>query len=77
MFSRQQCNNENGVRIEKLSIFAQIAWPFGKPIREDSFDKMDMEVAHWFVLNNCDETITYLDEHEELMKWEHPAHLYA
>ncbi|XP_050103345.1 uncharacterized protein LOC126583093 [Malus sylvestris] len=38
---------------------------------------MDIEVAHWFVLNNCDETITYLDEHEELMKREHHSHLYA
>ncbi|KAM1533176.1 hypothetical protein ACFX10_007107 [Malus domestica] len=36
-----------------------------------------MEVTHWFVLNNCDKTITYLDEHEELMKWEHSSHLYA
>ncbi|CAL8168007.1 unnamed protein product [Prunus armeniaca] len=36
-----------------------------------------MEVAHWFVLNNCDEIIAYLDEHEEMMKREHPSHLYA
>ncbi|KAM1397065.1 hypothetical protein ACFX2I_014685 [Malus domestica] len=38
---------------------------------------MNMEVAHWFILNNCDETIAYLDKHEELMKREHPSHLYA
>ena len=36
-----------------------------------------MEVAHWFVLNNCDETMAYLDGHEEMMKREHPSHLYA
>ncbi|CAL9001604.1 unnamed protein product [Prunus brigantina] len=36
-----------------------------------------MEVAHWFVLNNCDEIMAYLDEHEEMMKREHPSHLYA
>ncbi|BBH05387.1 hypothetical protein Prudu_016756 [Prunus dulcis] len=35
------------------------------------------EVAHWFVLNNCDEIMAYLDEHEEIMKREHPLHLYA
>ncbi|CAL8136467.1 unnamed protein product [Prunus armeniaca] len=36
-----------------------------------------MEVAHWFVLNNCDEIMTYLDEHEEMIKREHPSHLYG
>ena len=36
-----------------------------------------MEVAHWFVLNNCDEIMAYLDEHEEMMKREHPSHLVA
>ncbi|BBN68313.1 hypothetical protein Prudu_373S000400, partial [Prunus dulcis] len=34
-------------------------------------------VAHWFVLNNCDEIMAYLDEHEEMMKREHPSHLVA
>ncbi|KAM3014880.1 hypothetical protein FF2_027528 [Malus domestica] len=76
-FNRQQRNNDGGVKSEKLSVFAQIARPFGDPIRRGSFDKMDMEVAHWFVLNNCDETLTYPDEHEELIKQEHPSHLYA
>ncbi|KAB2626940.1 pentatricopeptide repeat-containing protein [Pyrus ussuriensis x Pyrus communis] len=36
-----------------------------------------MQVAHLFVLNNCDEIIEYLDEHEKLMKREHHSHLYA
>ncbi|CAL8105212.1 unnamed protein product [Prunus armeniaca] len=36
-----------------------------------------MEVMHWFVLNNCDEIMAYLVEHEEMMKREHPSHLYA
>ena len=36
-----------------------------------------MEVAHWFVLNNCDEITAYLEEHEDMMKREHPSHLYA
>ncbi|BBH02416.1 hypothetical protein Prudu_012962 [Prunus dulcis] len=35
------------------------------------------EVAHWFVLNNCDEIMAYLDEHEQMMKREHPSHLVA
>ncbi|KAM2151331.1 hypothetical protein ACFX1R_045788 [Malus domestica] len=38
---------------------------------------MDMEVTHSFVLNNCDKAITYLDEHERLMKRELPSHLYV
>ncbi|CAL2253812.1 unnamed protein product [Prunus armeniaca] len=36
-----------------------------------------MEVAQWFILNNCDEIMAYLDEHEEMMKQEHPSHLYT
>jgi hypothetical protein len=76
-FNRPQRNNDGGVRKEKLSVFAQSARPFGDPGRGESFSRKDMEVAHWFVLNNCDEIIAYLDEHEEMMKREHPSHLYA
>ncbi|CAL8085195.1 unnamed protein product [Prunus armeniaca] len=76
-FNRPRRNNDRGVRNEKLSIFAQSARPFGYPGRGESFSKNDIEVAHWFVLNNCDEIMAYLDEHEEMMKREHPSHLYA
>ncbi|BBN68203.1 hypothetical protein Prudu_329S000900 [Prunus dulcis] len=55
----------------------EIARPFGDPGRGESFSRNDMEVAHWFVLNNCDEIMAYLDEHEEMMKREHPSHLVA
>ncbi|CAL2246728.1 unnamed protein product [Prunus armeniaca] len=76
-FNRPQRNNDGGVRNEKLSVFAQGARPFGDPARGESFSINDMEVAHWFVLNNCDEIMAYLDEHKEMMKREHPSHLYA
>ncbi|CAL8991862.1 unnamed protein product [Prunus brigantina] len=76
-FNRPQRNNDGGLRNETLSVFAQSARPFGDPVRGESFSRNDMEVAHWFVLNNCDEIISYLDEHEEMMKQEHPSHLYA
>ena len=36
-----------------------------------------MEVAHWFILNNSDETIIYLAEHEQMIKRDYPSHLYA
>ncbi|CAN6704834.1 unnamed protein product [Malus baccata var. baccata] len=42
-FNRPQRNNDCGVRKEKLSIFAQIARPFGDPIKGESFTKNDME----------------------------------
>ncbi|BBN68948.1 transposable element gene [Prunus dulcis] len=74
-FNRPQRNNDGGMRKEKLSVFAQSARPFGDPGRGESFSRNDMEVAHWFVLNNCDEIMAYLDEHEEMMKREHPSHL--
>ncbi|CAL2265623.1 unnamed protein product [Prunus armeniaca] len=77
VFNRPQRNNNGSVRNEKLSVFAQRARPFGDPVRGESFFRNDMEVAHWFVLNNCDEIMTYLDEHEEMMKREHPSYLYA
>ncbi|XP_048422805.1 uncharacterized protein LOC103937304 [Pyrus x bretschneideri] len=76
-FNRPQRNNDNGVRKEKLYVFAQIARPFGEPVKGESFTKKDMEVAHWFILNNCDEVLPYLEEHERLMKREHHSHLYA
>ncbi|BBH02706.1 transposable element gene [Prunus dulcis] len=68
-FNRPQRNNDGGMRKEKLSVFAQSARPFGDPDEES--------LAHWFVLNNCDEIMAYLDEHEEMMKREHPSHLVA
>ncbi|BBN69141.1 hypothetical protein Prudu_771S000200 [Prunus dulcis] len=67
---------EAWVQYESLT-FCGIARPFGYPVRGESFSRNDMEVAHWFVLNNCDEIMAYLDEHEEMMKREHPSHLYA
>ncbi|KAI5342811.1 hypothetical protein L3X38_010687 [Prunus dulcis] len=76
-FNHPQRNNDRGMRKEKLSVFAQSARPFGDPGRGESFSRNDMEVAHWFVLNNCDEIMAYLDEHEEMMKREHPSHLVA
>ncbi|KAI5339172.1 hypothetical protein L3X38_018444 [Prunus dulcis] len=76
-FNRPQRNNDGGMRKEKLSVFAQSARPFGDPGRRESFSRNDMEVAHWFVLNNCDEIMAYLDEHEEMIKREHPSHLVA
>ncbi|CAL2228419.1 unnamed protein product [Prunus armeniaca] len=76
-FNRPQRNNDGGVRNEKLSVYAQSARPFEDLVRGESFSINDMEVAYWFVLNNCDEIMAYLDEHEEMMKREHPSHLYA
>ncbi|CAL8107414.1 unnamed protein product [Prunus armeniaca] len=77
VFNRPQRNHDGGMRNEKLSVFAQSARPFGDPGRRESFSRNDMEVAHWFVLNNCDEIMGYLYEHEEMMKREHPSHLVA
>ncbi|CAL9005872.1 unnamed protein product [Prunus brigantina] len=77
VFNRPQRNHDGGMRNEKLSVFAQSARPFGDPGRGESFSRNDMEVAHWFILNNCDEIMGYLYEHEEMMKREHPSHLVA
>ena len=38
-FNRPQRNNDSGVRKEKLSVFAQIARPFGDPVKGESFTK--------------------------------------
>ncbi|CAL8991373.1 unnamed protein product [Prunus brigantina] len=77
VFNRPQRNHDGGMRNEKLSVFAQSARPFGDLGRGESFSRNDMEVAHWFILNNCDEIMGYLYEHEEMMKREHPLHLVA
>ncbi|BBH05146.1 hypothetical protein Prudu_016453 [Prunus dulcis] len=70
-FNRPQ-NNDGGMRKEKLSVFAK-AHALWRSWTRESFSRNDMEVAHWFVLNNCDEIMAYLDEHEEMMKREHPS----
>lgn len=75
VFNRPHLNNEGGVRKQKLFVFAQIALPFGELVQGDSFIEGDMQVAQWFVLNNCDKIIEYLDEQEKLMKREHLSHL--
>ncbi|CAL8134261.1 unnamed protein product [Prunus armeniaca] len=67
---------EAWVQYESLT-FCGIARPFGDPGRGESFSRNDMEVAQWFILNNCDEIMGYLYEHEEMMKREHPSHLVA
>ncbi|BBN69962.1 hypothetical protein Prudu_1293S000100 [Prunus dulcis] len=41
-FNRPQCNNDGGMRKEKLSVFAQSARPFGYPGRGESFSRNDM-----------------------------------
>ncbi|KAB2626599.1 hypothetical protein D8674_020217 [Pyrus ussuriensis x Pyrus communis] len=61
-FNRPQRNNDGGVRKEKLSVFAQIARPFGDPVKGESFTKKDMEIAHWFILNNLNTTRHWYDE---------------
>ncbi|BBH02368.1 hypothetical protein Prudu_012908 [Prunus dulcis] len=65
-FNRPQRNNDGGMR-KKLSVFKA----------HDPLEILDEESPHWFVLNNCDEIMAYLDEHEEMMKREHPSHLVA
>ncbi|BBH05122.1 Ankyrin repeat family protein [Prunus dulcis] len=64
-FNRPQRNNDEGMRKEKLSVFAQSARPFGDLGRGESFSRNDMEI------------MAYLDEHEEMMKREYPSHLVA
>ncbi|CAL2238199.1 unnamed protein product [Prunus armeniaca] len=68
VFNCPQCNHNGGMRNEKLSVFAQNARPFVDPGRGESFSRNDMELAHWFVLNTCEEIMAYLYEHEEMMK---------
>ncbi|CAL8119805.1 unnamed protein product [Prunus armeniaca] len=77
IFDRPQRNHDGGMRNEKLYVFAQRARPFGDPGRGESFSRNDVEVAHWFVQNNCDEIMGYLYDHEKMMKREHPSHLVA
>ncbi|CAL2228326.1 unnamed protein product [Prunus armeniaca] len=43
-FNHPQRNNDEGVRNEKLSVFAQRARPFGDPVQGESFSINDMEV---------------------------------
>lgn len=72
-FNRPQRNDDGGEKNETLSVFSQITRPFGEaPKSAVEFSKHDMEVAHWFILNNCEEVDSLRIEHEELMKRDYP-----
>ncbi|CAH9124429.1 unnamed protein product [Cuscuta epithymum] len=65
-FNKSERNFDGGPRHEKLSVFAQPS----RPIMSCSsipFSSSDMEVAHWFILTNCDEVIPFLEEHKAIM----------
>ena len=50
---------EDEQNVDKLSIFSQKACPFGgKSLIE--IHGHDLEVAHWYILNNCEELQPYL-----------------
>ena len=59
-FSRPERNIDHGLREAKLSVFMQIARPFmGSSMVE--FTNADIEIAHWFILNNCEEVTPFLE----------------
>lgn len=57
-FNHPQRNNDGGIRKEKPFVFAQNARLFGDPVNGESFSQKYMVVAHWFIHNNCDETVS-------------------
>lgn len=58
-FKWPERNINRGLREAKLSVFMQIARPFmGSSMVE--FTNVDIEIAHWSILNNCEEVTPFL-----------------
>lgn len=53
-FTRPERNNDGSDPSVKLLVFAQKAHPFGGHLMVE-MSKEDMEVAYWYILDNCDE----------------------
>ncbi|KAK9194114.1 hypothetical protein WN944_004816 [Citrus x changshan-huyou] len=72
-FNCVERNDDGGQRVGGLSVFSQNVRPFGKAQIELS--QQEIDIAHWYVLNNCDEVQEYLDEHKRLLQRECGANL--
>ncbi|KAL5831637.1 hypothetical protein ACOSQ4_016991 [Xanthoceras sorbifolium] len=69
-FNRIHRNDDGGLRTQSLSIFSQQAQPFGG-VHRSELSRSEIECAHWYVLNNCQEVQPFLDKHREMLKREH------
>ena len=58
-FNCVERNDDGGQRVGGLSVFSQNVRPFGKAQIELS--QQEIDIAHWYVLNNCDEVQEYLE----------------
>lgn len=50
-FNHSQCDNDGGVRKEKNFLFLRKLHEL--LANHESFSQKDIEVAHWFIPNNC------------------------
>lgn len=59
-FNRVHRNDDGGPRSEELSVFSQQAQPFGA-IERVELSQQEKEIAHWYILNNCQEVQPFLE----------------
>ncbi|CAL2254664.1 unnamed protein product [Prunus armeniaca] len=67
--TRPERNSDGGDPSAKLLVFAQKAHPFGGHLMVE-MSKEDMEVAYWYILDNCDEIEDFRNDHIELLERE-------
>lgn len=66
--NKRSCNFDGGEQIEMLTIFAQPTHQLGAGPSSEPFKEVGLEMAHWFILNNCNEIEPFIEQHEALMK---------
>ncbi|XP_058086051.1 uncharacterized protein LOC131233378 [Magnolia sinica] len=73
-FNREDRNADEGQEHEQglISVFAHNVRPLGSPTFQD-MDLGDLAKARWYVLHNCEEIESYLDEHIDEMKSKFPT----
>ena len=57
-FNHVDWNDDGAERARGLSVFSQNVRPFGKA--QSELSQQEIDIAHWYVLNNYDEVREYL-----------------
>ncbi|KAF7152217.1 hypothetical protein RHSIM_Rhsim01G0128800 [Rhododendron simsii] len=77
VFNREGRNEDGGECGPGLAVFSQNVRPFGRIQREPDVAVNDLEMTHWFVLDNSLEVDHYLEEHKNLLRTQNAVNVTA
>ncbi|XP_071912882.1 uncharacterized protein [Coffea arabica] len=75
-FTRKRRNYDyNQDKAEELVVFSLSVRPFGLVTPPTKLSQVELDVAHKFILNNCDEIEEYRIKHKEMLQRIHPENV--